>query len=362
MTSVLHIVPGGFEGLGPALRQVSRPGRVAVVTNPVVGALYREAVHQSLTAAGFAPRWLEIPDGEAHKTVETWHRLVEDLLAGGLDRRTPVLALGGGVTGDIVGFAAATALRGVPVVQVPTTLLAMVDSAIGGKTGVNSAGGKNLIGAFHTPILVYAAVSALQTLDDAELRCGLGEVVKHGLLGDPQLFALCEREAARILARDPAVLCALVERSVAVKSAVVAEDATEQGLRVILNLGHTVAHALEATLGFGALRHGEAVAIGLLAEARWAVARGAAAPELVTRLEALLRALELPTALGGGEGEAGASGTATRLLAAAGVDKKVVDGTLKTPILNGIGTVQVISIPTAELTEIFTHLTERSED
>lgn len=352
------VVAHDFAGLGAALAARVRPGRVVVVSNPVVAPLWAGPVLDSLRAAGFAPELMLVPDGEAHKTLDTWRALVEGLLAARVDRRTPVVALGGGVTTDLAGFAAATALRGLPLVNVPTTLLAMVDAALGGKTGVNCASGKNMVGAFYPAILVYGAMAALDTLPEAELRCGLGEVVKHGLLGDEALFALCEARAGEVRARDPDLLQELVRRSCAVKAAVVAADPLERGWRAVLNLGHTVGHAVEAALGFGALRHGEAVALGLLAETRFAAARGICAPVLPARLEGVLRALALPTAIP----PQFAPIARSRALALAGLDKKFAGGTLVLPLVEGIGRARLVTIDAQELPSLFLHVTGLTED
>lgn len=351
----VHVVRGGLDGLGEAMAGVLPPGPAVVVTNPVVGALYLDAALASLEAAGFAPRTVEIPDGEVHKTVETWHRLVEDLLAVGVDRTTPVVALGGGVTGDVAGFAAATVLRGVPLVQVPTSLLAMVDSAVGGKTGVNSPRGKNLVGAFHQPRLVYAAMSVLSTLDEAEMRCGLGEVVKHGVIRDPELFEFCASHAESIRARDADAMAVLVERSCRVKAAVVAADEREQGLRSILNFGHTVGHAVETALGHGHLRHGECVAIGMVAEARWAASQGYCRAEVPEAVAQVLIELGMPVGLP-------EAVDLDRLRAAASFDKKVARGTLRTAVLERIGRVRLERIPVADLSVMLAHLTGNPED
>ena len=344
----IYLADSGFSGLGPALAAAGLGAQVVVVSNPVVGALYRGGVADALADGRRIVLHAEIPDGEAHKTLETWGALVEDLLALGVDRGTAVLALGGGVTGDIAGFAAATALRGLPLVVLPTTLLAMVDSAVGGKTGVNCRAGKNGVGAFHAPSLVYAALDTLRTLPAAELRCGLGEVVKHGLIGDPGLLDLCRTEAGAILDGDPALLRALVARSCTVKAAVVGADEREAGDRMILNLGHTVGHALETALGFGALRHGEAVAIGLLAEARWAAARRACGPDVVSTIEAVIDALGLP--------DHPPPIARAAVLAAAAFDKKRASGILRIPYIRSVGHAELLAIPASEIPGIFDHL------
>ena len=344
----IYLSPGGFDGLGEVIVDVLGHRRIVVVSNPVVAPLYAAELWASLGAAGLAATLITHPDGEDHKNLDTWTGLVEAVLGAGIDRSTVILALGGGVTGDMAGFVAATALRGLPIVQVPTTLLAMVDSAVGGKTGVNTAVGKNLVGAFHPPSLVFSAMATLRTLHDAEIRCGLGEVLKHGLLGDGELFAFCEAHSDAINRRDPDALSTLVERSCVLKARIVSADEREEGPRALLNLGHTVGHAIERVSGYGALRHGEAVAIGLLAEARWAVARGACAPSLVPRLAALMGALGLP--------EHPPPMDRSALVAAAGFDKKRRNAMLKMPILRDIGQADLIEVPVGELPGMFDQL------
>ncbi len=327
--------------LGATMASVLPPGRCVLVTNPVVRPLHGDAVLSALADGGWQAELVEVPDGEAHKTLDTWRALVLALLDLGVDRRTPLVALGGGVTGDEVGFAAATVLRGVPFVQVPTTLLAMVDASVGGKTGVNAAHGKNLVGAFHQPRLVHADVATLATLSDAEFRCGLGEVVKHAVLADPTFFAWLEDHAAQVLAREPGALAHCVQRCCAIKAAVVAADERESGQRALLNLGHTIGHAIEKTLGFGTIRHGEAVGIGLVAEARLAVARGAAEPELPRRIAGLLVGLGLPVRWPGLAVQA--------LLDAAAMDKKMSRGKLTLTVPRGLGDVRLEQVDLIEL-------------
>ncbi len=268
-----------WAGLGAALVEALpgqvRAGRCALVSNPVVEALYRAEVEAELAAAGWEVRYVGVPDGEANKTLEVWAGLVGGLIGAGVDRRTPVLALGGGVTGDMAGFAAATALRGVPLVQLPTTLLAMVDASVGGKTGVNVPEGKNLVGAFWQPSLVWAALGSLATLPAAEFRCGLGEVVKHAVISGEAALARCEELADRLRAREPEAVAEVVASSVREKARIVALDEREGGLRAILNLGHTLGHGLEAVAGYGRIAHGEAVVLGMIGVLRYARARGA---------------------------------------------------------------------------------------
>jgi len=326
------------------LAEKMSPRPAIVVTNPVVGALYLDEVMDSLSSAGFLPTPLYVPDGEVHKTVQTWQQLLDEMFEVGVGRKTPVLALGGGVTGDIVGFAAACALRGLPLIQIPTTLLAMVDSAVGGKTAVNSPRGKNLVGAFYQPQMVIADPETLRTLSVAEMRSGLGEVLKHALLQDPLLFELCEDNAEDLLSHEPAITYLIIERCCSIKASVVEADEKEQGLRAILNLGHTIGHAIETALGHGALRHGECVALGLLAETRWAAARGDCPDSLPERLEAVCMQLGIRTLPP--DVDRGA------LMQAALHDKKMNNGWLTVPVLEDLGQVRIEQIPIGELEQM----------
>jgi 3-dehydroquinate synthase len=297
----IHVGEGALAHAGGALRATgaSDGSRVAVVSNPVVTPLYDTTVEQSLRAAGFRPFVCTMPDGEAHKTLETVESLYEQFLTGGLDRSGTVLALGGGVTGDVAGYAAATFMRGVRLAQVPTSLLAMVDSSVGGKTGVDLPQGKNLVGAFKQPAVVVIDPAVLATLPAEELRCGMAELIKHGVLGDAALFAELEQIANRKSQIGKSTnqpipnLQSLITQSLKVKIAVVEEDPFEKGRRAVLNLGHTTGHALE-TLSDFALRHGEAVSIGMVAAAHIAVELGRADVALPERIAAALAAWELP--------------------------------------------------------------------
>ncbi len=335
------VVPGGLGALGVAMAEVLPPGPCLLVTNPRVGGLHAPAALASLEAAGFRATVVEIPDGEAGKTVATWARLVDDLLEAGIERTTPVVALGGGVTGDVAGFAAATVLRGVPLVQVPTSLLAMADASVGGKTAVNARQGKNLVGAFHQPRLVYVATGVLSTLDDAEFRSGLGEVVKHAVVADAGFFGWLEAHTAALLVRDPDATARVVHRCAAIKAGIVAGDEREAGPRAVLNFGHTAGHALETALGPGVLRHGEAVAVGMLVEARFWAGRGSG-EDVPGRLAALLEALGLPRTPPPVPDPAAFAG---RLAAAVAMDKKSLRGTLVLVEPIRVGRVRLQRIP-----------------
>jgi 3-dehydroquinate synthase len=278
-----------------------------MIADETVAALYRDYVRgvespwraapatcEGVDGAGWVP--LVFPAGEPAKSRATWERLTDALLAAGYGRDSAIVALGGGVTGDLAGFVAATYMRGVPVVQVPTTLLAMVDSSVGGKVGVDTPAGKNLVGAFHAPAAVIADPLTLGTLPDRDYRAGLAEVVKHALVADAVHLAWLEEHTVAILRRDPEPLTQLISRSVQLKANVVAEDERESGRRAVLNAGHTVAHAIEHATGYG-IRHGEAVALGLVAECRLGEALGVTAAGTADRIAALLGRLGLPVVL-----------------------------------------------------------------
>ncbi len=296
----IYVGKGALSHVGDALRAAGAPegSTVAVVSNPVVAPLYGPRVETSLRKAGFSPFFCLIPDGEQHKTLATVADLYEQFLAGGLDRSGTVVALGGGVVGDVAGFAAATFMRGVRFAQVPTSLLAMVDSSIGGKTGVDLLQGKNLVGAFLQPAVVVIDPTVLATLPVEELRSGMAEWIKHGIIGDASLFADLEAvvwQAATLPIARPweQVTPSRILRSLRVKAAIVEEDPYEQGRRAVLNLGHTTGHALEVLSGYS-LRHGEAVSIGMVVAAHIAADLGVAEETLPERVAAVLAGWGLP--------------------------------------------------------------------
>ncbi|HEV8265402.1 MAG TPA: 3-dehydroquinate synthase [Gemmatimonadales bacterium] len=288
------VIGRGALGVVPALLAQQCPAAAyAVITDSHVANLYGDAVVKKVSGTGYRVELFPFPAGEWNKTRETWASLSDRMLAAHFGRDCAVIALGGGVVGDVAGFVAATYLRGVPYVQVPTSLLAMIDSSIGGKTGVDVAAGKNLLGAFYQPRLVVADLDLLSSLPPVQVSAGLAEAVKHGVIADAEYFAFLEREHAAILAKDAATLERVVRRSVEIKAAVVAEDEREAGRRAILNFGHTVAHAIEATVKFEVL-HGEAVAIGMAIEARLAETLGIAAKGTADRIVQLLERCRLP--------------------------------------------------------------------
>jgi 3-dehydroquinate synthase len=295
---LLEELPGHLERLG--LR-----GALWLVSDSAVYPHYGEALEQRLRAAGYRVSSISVPSGESSKDLAVLAQLYDWLLGGGVERRDALLALGGGVVGDLAGFAAASVLRGIALVQLPTTLLAMVDSALGGKTGVNHPHGKNLIGAFHQPRLVLSDTNTLASLPPRELRAGWAEVIKHGVIRDAGLFELLERaagpaEGASALPaalQEPARLAELIRRAAAVKVDVVNIDERETGERMLLNYGHTLGHALEALAGYGALLHGEAVAIGMGLAGQIALRLEMWAQSDLERQRALLRAYGLPSSL-----------------------------------------------------------------
>ena len=303
--------------------------RYAVITDSHVGKLYGAHVVARLRDGTLPAELFEFPAGEWNKTRETWASLSDRMLARQFGRDCAVIALGGGVVGDVAGFVAATYLRGIAYVQVPTTLLAMIDSSIGGKTGVDVPAGKNLLGAFHQPHLVVADLDVLGSLPAPQLAAGMAEAVKHGVIADRHYFDALEREHEQVTAREAGALERVVRRSVEIKAEVVAADEREAGRRAILNFGHTVAHAIEATAKFATL-HGEAVAIGMAYEARLAEALGIAEPGTADRLRRLLERYNLPL-------ELPQSATADALLAAMQLDKKAREGTVRFALPQAIG-------------------------
>jgi 3-dehydroquinate synthase len=292
----VHVGAGLLDRLGELARAAGlTPGRAALITDSNVEGLYGARAAASLHAAGFAATTIMVAAGEASKSLANLGQVYDRLAAAQLDRASVIFALGGGVVGDLAGFAAATYLRGLAVVQVPTTMTAQVDSALGGKTGVNLHAAKNLIGAFHQPRLIVADVATMATLPDREFREGLAEVIKYGAIMDAQMISELETAMPAILVRDPSHLERIVNRSLRHKAAVVSGDEREGGLRKILNFGHTIGHALEASAGYGSYFHGEAVAIGMVAAAALSRAHAGLSAADADRLTRLIEAAGLPT-------------------------------------------------------------------
>jgi 3-dehydroquinate synthase len=302
--------------------------QVMLVSNETVAPLYLDQVRAALE--GLRVEQVVLPDGEQYKTLEVLDRIYTALLDARFDRRCTLVALGGGVVGDMTGFAAATYQRGVQFIQVPTTLLSQVDSSVGGKTGVNHPLGKNMIGAFHQPRCVIADTATLDTLPDRELSAGLAEIIKYGLINDAAFFDWLEGNMSRLVARDPAALAYAIERSCRDKAAIVEADEREAGQRALLNLGHTFGHAIETGMGYGSWLHGEAVAAGMCMAARLSVALGWLDPGALHRLVALLEVARLPV-------RPPDAIDAVRFQQLMAVDKKVLDGQLRLVLLRGIG-------------------------
>jgi 3-dehydroquinate synthase len=317
--------------------------RVAIVSNTTVAPLYLARVRAALTR--YQPLDVILPDGEQHKTLEVLNRIFDALLQNRCDRQTTIIALGGGVVGDMAGFAAAVYQRGVPFIQVPTTLLAQVDSSVGGKTGVNHALGKNMIGAFYQPRAVVIDTDTLGTLPDRELSAGIAEIIKYGLIRDPEFFAWLEAHMDRLLARDPAALAEAIYRSCRNKAEVVVADEKEAGARALLNLGHTFGHAIETGMGYGAWLHGEAVAAGMVMAADLSRRLGWLKETEVTRIRALIERARLPV-------QAPPVLTATRFRELMSVDKKVLAGKLRLVLLKQLGEAVITAdVPAAALDE-----------
>ena len=326
----IHVGANLLPQVGDLIRPLTLSRHVGLVTHPDLATRYGPIVAESLRRGGHEVSLLTVPPGEESKSLEQAGRLCRELVGARLDRGSALCGLGGGVIGDLAGFVAATLYRGIPFINFPTTLLAQVDSSVGGKTGVNLPEGKNLVGAFHQPRLVVADVLTLRTLPEREFRSGLAEVVKHGMIADADLFGILEERADRILARDPEILQEIVSRSCAIKARVVEADEQEAGLRAMLNFGHTVGHAVEAAVGYGGITHGEAVAHGMLVAVTLSVRRGLCAERDARRLRDLL----------GRFGLLGAALPSPESLETYMVsDKKSRDGVLQFVLTRGVGSV-----------------------
>jgi 3-dehydroquinate synthase len=307
-----------------------RAGRAAIVTNTVVAPLYLERLRRALAAADVDSTEIVIPDGERAKDWRTLDRVFDALLAARCDRQTPIIALGGGVVGDLAGFAAAVYQRGVPFIQVPTTLLAQVDSSVGGKTAINHPGGKNMIGAFYQPLMVVSDVATLATLPPRELRAGLAEVIKHGFALDGAFAEWIEANIERLVAGNTDALIHAVTRSCELKAEVVADDERESGRRAVLNFGHTFAHAIETGMGYGKWLHGEAVAAGMVMAAELSARTNLIGERDVQRVRELIGRAGLPVA---GPAEL----PPERYLELMAIDKKVAHGRVRFVLLDGVG-------------------------
>ena len=339
----IYFGSGTLKDFGKTYKSFFKSKKVIVVTNPTVGRLYFKVINDSLQKDGFEVNRIDVPDGEEYKTLTWASKLFDKLIALKADRQTPLVALGGGVIGDLTGFVAATYLRGVPFAQVPTTLLAQVDSSVGGKTGVNHRKGKNLIGAFYQPRFVYIDVNTLKSLDKREMKAGLAEVIKYGVIRDPKLFKYLEdnidiltqvqtQSIASLLTQNAALLH-IVKRSCAIKASVVETDEREAGIRAILNFGHTFGHAVEAVTKYKEYKHGEAVAVGMVYASELSHRAGLCNKSVVERVRNLIKRAGLPTEAPDFPGKS--------FLKAMEIDKKVVGGELRFVLVEGIGKVRI---------------------
>ncbi len=324
----IHIGPGLIDRADLIVPHLAQK-RAAIVTNTTVGPLYLERLTRTLTDAGVEVTPIVLPDGEAYKDWQTLNLIFDALLKSRAERKTTLIALGGGVIGDMTGFAAACYQRGVPFIQVPTTLLSQVDSSVGGKTGINHPLGKNMIGAFYQPKLVLADTDTLKTLPARELSAGLAEVIKYGLIRDTDFLAWLEAGMDKLRALDPAAISHAIYRSCEIKAQVVAEDEREGGIRAILNLGHTFGHAIETGMGYGNWLHGEAVAAGMVLAADASRRKGWLSEAEVERTRKLIRAAGLP--------DAAPDLGVDRYVEFMGHDKKVEAGKIRFVLLKKIG-------------------------
>jgi len=319
-----------------------------IVSNTTVAPLYAQRLAAALSSHYKVVHQVTLPDGEEFKTWETLNLIFDALLSQGSDRKTVLFALGGGVVGDMTGFAAASFMRGVPFVQVPTTLLAQVDSSVGGKTGINHPLGKNMVGAFYQPLMVVCDLDTLQTLPDRELSAGLGEIIKYGPIADAQFLDWIEQNLPQLLARDVAALAHAVKRSCEIKAWVVGQDERESGLRAILNFGHTFGHAIEAGLGYGAWLHGEAVGCGMVMAAHLSQRLGLVDDAFVARLTTLIRNAGLPV-----KGPILDTGdNAGRYLVLMRLDKKSEAGEIRSVVIDGMAKAVMRSAPDAMVREV----------
>ena len=338
------LIGGGLLDAAATWSGLPRAAQALIVSNVAVAPLYAQRLQQALAPHYTAVSVLELPDGEQFKDWSTLNLIFDRLLGGGCDRQTVLFALGGGVVGDMTGFAAACYMRGVPFVQVPTTLLAQVDSSVGGKTAINHPAGKNMIGAFYQPLRVVCDLDTLRTLPERELRAGLAEVIKYGPIADAALLDWIESNLDALLARDAAALAHAVRRSCEIKAALVGQDERESGLRAILNFGHTFGHAIESGLGYGQWLHGEAVGCGMVMAAQLSQRLGLVPAAFAARLQRLIERAGLPVrgpALG-----------AERYLELMRVDKKAQGGEIRFVLIGAPGRAVVRAAPDALVREV----------
>ncbi len=333
--------------VGDHLVHRERTRRALVVTNPVVNKLYGKVLSEGLQSAGLEIECAEIPEGETHKTLQDAQTVYDHLIENQYDRNTLLVALGGGVIGDLTGFIAATFMRGVPYIQVPTTLLSQVDSSVGGKTAVNHPQGKNLIGAFYQPQLVAIDLDSLRSLPFDEFRAGMAEIIKYGVIEDPKLFAFLEQNSEKILEQDTECLQHIIETSCAIKAKIVERDERESNYRMVLNFGHTIGHAIEALTGYSQFKHGEAVAIGMVYAAKLSCQLGQCSKAVVQKIEALVEQYGLPSRL--------PEFSASEYIETLYRDKKAHDKNIRFVLVRDIGTVEIVDrVAEADIQKILT--------
>ncbi|WP_034381546.1 3-dehydroquinate synthase [Comamonas thiooxydans] len=342
------VIAEGLLAQSSTWQALPKAAAALVVTNDVVAPLYLSALKQALSGQYAQVHEVVLPDGEAHKDWQTLNLIFDALLKHGCDRKTVLFALGGGVVGDMTGFAAASYMRGVPFVQVPTTLLSQVDSSVGGKTAINHPLGKNMIGAFYQPQLVLCDLATLDTLPERELSAGLGEIIKYGPIADMQFFDWLEQNMDGLLRRDRDMLVHAVKRSVEIKAWVVGQDEKEAGLRAILNFGHTFGHAIEAGMGYGNWLHGEGVAAGMVMAAELSQRLGLVEASFVSRLRKLIERAGLPVRAA----VIDAQDNAGRYLELMRVDKKSEAGEIRFVLIDGPGKAVMRSAPDALVREV----------
>jgi len=330
----IYIGSETLDGIGERLALFDLSPRIALVSNPMVYSLYGERVTETVKKAGFDMLTVTIPDGEEFKDLSWVQHIYDELLRYQLDRSSAVLALGGGVIGDITGFAASTYMRGISYIQIPTTLLAQVDSSVGGKTGVNHKLGKNMIGTFWQPRVVWIDTETLKTLPEREVLAGLSEVIKYGIIHDGELFRFLEDNRERIVTLNSDAITHIIKRSCEIKADVVSKDERESGLRAILNYGHTIGHAIETVTGYTRFLHGEAVAIGMYLEAKLSQILGVIGKEHVQRIKTLIDAYGLPSGMP-------EDINIQDLLSSMKFDKKAVAGAMKFILPEKIGKVRI---------------------
>ena len=339
------IGPGLRKRSGEFLKAVLNPSRIVIITHPSINSLYGEEVARNFVDQGWTTDIIEVPEGESSKNLGQAEKLYDRLLELNCDRKSVLVALGGGVIGDLVGFVAATYQRGIPFIQIPTTLLSQVDSSVGGKTAVNHPKGKNMIGAFYQPRLVVVDLETLRTLPSNEYRAGLAEIVKYGVISDASLFEFLETHCKEILSLDHECLSHIIETSCAIKAAVVEKDERESHYRMILNFGHTLGHAIESLTGYSSFIHGEAVAMGMVRAAKLSHSMGKCSEEVPMRLEALLKKLGLPVEMPKLESSA--------VIESLYHDKKTMDHKIKFILVKEIGSIEIVDhMPEAEILKV----------